>query len=61
VYEKPEDAKKAIADYNGAMLDEKILTVEFSGPVQVVPKIKKANAIAKGKTLRVGGRMGGRR
>ena len=56
VYEKHEDALKAIADYNGASLDDKILTVEFSAPVQKVPKLKSGNAINKGKTLRVGGR-----
>jgi RNA recognition motif-containing protein len=29
VYDKPEDAKKAIEEYHGAYLDDKILTVEY--------------------------------
>ena len=28
-YVRPEDAKKAISDYHGALLDEKVLTVEY--------------------------------
>lgn len=47
VYEKAEDAEKAIQEYHGAQLDDKILTVEFdSASVVRVPKIRKAgNAI----------------
>ncbi len=63
VYERAEDAKKAIEDYHGATLDDKILTVEFdSGNVVRVPKVKRGgNAIQKrGKTLRVGGGGAGR-
>ena len=29
VYENAEDAKKAIDEYNGALLDDKVLTVEY--------------------------------
>ena len=54
VYEKPEDAKKAIEEYHGAYLDDKVLTVEYDARA-VIPKTKAAG-IAKGKTLRVGGR-----
>lgn len=39
-YEKPEDAKKAIEDYNGAELEGKVLVVEFN-QVKRVPKIRK--------------------
>ena len=56
VYERQDDGQKAIEEYHGAQLDDKILTVEFDTFVRV-PKIKGANAIGKsGKTLRVGGR-----
>jgi RNA recognition motif-containing protein len=55
VYEKPEDAEEAIKQYHGAQLDDRILTVEYDSPV-IVPKVRSANAIGKGKTLRVGGR-----
>lgn len=58
VYERAEDASKAIEEYHGAQLDDKILTVEFDSAGMVrVPKIRKGgNAIQKsGKTLRVGG------
>lgn len=51
VYDEPADAKKAIEEYNGASLDDKILTVEFVAPIVVAPKIEKANRIGKGKTL----------
>ena len=54
-FEQPEHASKAIKDYNGAQLDERILTIEYAAPVHVVPKIKRVNAIGKGKTLRMGG------
>lgn len=59
VYEKAEHAKEAIQQYHGAQLDDKILTVEYAQAV-IVPKIRTANAINKGKTLRVGGRAGRR-
>lgn len=55
-YEEPEDAAKAIDEYHGAYLDDKLLTVEYDVNVIRVPKIKRgANAIKKGvgKTLRV--------
>lgn len=55
IYERAEDAQKAIQEYHNAQLDDRILTVELERPV-VVPKIKGGNAIGKGKTLRVGGR-----
>lgn len=64
VYERAEDAEKAILEYHGAQLDEKILTVEYDNANVVrVPKLRKGgNAIQKsgGKTLRVGARRGGR-
>ena len=59
VYDKPEDAKKAIEEYHGAYLDDKILTVEYDQKA-VIPKLKKAIGKA-GKTLVVGGRAGARR
>lgn len=41
VYERPADADKAIADYHGAQLDDKILTVEYNGANIVrVPKVR---------------------
>ena len=61
VYENPDDAAKAINEYHGAQLDDKILTVEQdSAKIVRVPKIRKGgNAIRKsGKTLRLGGRRG---
>lgn len=52
VYEKPEDAAKAIEEYNNAELDKRVLTVEYDVKAIVrAPKLIKA-----GKTLRVGGR-----
>lgn len=61
VFESPEDAKKAIEDYHGALLDEKPLTVEYDTKVIRVPKIKKG-INKEGRTLRVGDRRrGGRR
>ena len=59
VYEKPEDARKAIEEYHGAYLDDKILTVEYDQK-SVLPRIQKGG-IGKGKTLRVGDRAGLRR
>ena len=58
-YQQPDDAKKAIAEYNGAYLDEKVLLVEYdmvkrppsktggNGPIRV----QKFNSSNKGKTL----------
>ena len=46
IFENSEDAAKAIKEYHGAYLDDKLLTVEY------VPILKKVT----GKTLRVGGR-----
>lgn len=63
VYEKPEDAKSAIVEYNQAMLDNKILIVEYDLSATVrVPKLRRAvDNPKRGKTLRVGGNRGGRR
>lgn len=53
MYERPEDAAKAIEEYNNAQLDERVLTVELDIKAIVrAPKLTKAS----GKTLRVGGR-----
>lgn len=42
MYENAEDAKKAIEDYNQALLDNKVLTVEYDLSTLVkVPKIIK--------------------
>ena len=46
MFEKFEDARKAIDEYHGAYLDDKLLTVEYAP----LPERKK------GKTLRVGGK-----
>jgi RNA recognition motif-containing protein len=61
VYEDAKDAAKAIEEYHGAYLDDKLLTVEYDTKNVVrVPKIRSANAISKsGKTLRVQQRRGG--
>lgn len=55
VYENSEDAKKAIDEYNGAILDDKVLTVEYDVKnfIKGEPRLKK-----QGKTLRVGGGRG---
>jgi hypothetical protein len=37
-YEMPKDANKAISEYNGAYLDDKVLTVEFDNVVALVKK-----------------------
>ncbi len=64
-YEKPEDAKLAIDEYHQAMLDNRVLTVEYDlASLVKVSKIKglEGGAAKKGKTLRVGGgKQGGRR
>lgn len=41
VFEKPSDAMKAIEEYHGAYLDDKLLTVEYdNGPAVIkVPKV----------------------
>lgn len=36
-YEKPNDASKAISEYHGAFLDDKVLTVEYD----MVPQVTK--------------------
>ena len=59
VFDKPEDAKKAIAEYHGAYLDDKVLTVE-EDVKHIIPKTK-SGGITKGKTLRLGDREGLRR
>ena len=55
VYENAEDAKKAIDEYNGALLDDKVLTVEYDVKnfIKGEPRLRK-----QGKTLRVGGGRG---
>ena len=61
IYERAEDAKKAIAEYHGAFLDDKLLTVEFDNKNVVrVPKLRRPTGIKRGKTLRIGGRPGRR-
>jgi RNA recognition motif-containing protein len=58
VFENSEDAKKAIDEYNGALLDDKVLTVEYD----VQPFVKGEPRLRKqGKTLRVGGGRGAAR
>jgi len=37
-YEKPKDATQAINEYNGAYLEDKVLTVEFDNIVALVKK-----------------------
>ena len=70
VFEKAEDAKQAIEDYNQALLDNRVLTVEYDMASLVrVPKVVKRTSDEKiggevtrgGKTLRVGGMRGGPR
>jgi RNA recognition motif-containing protein len=61
LYENPGDAKKAIAEYNGAYLDEKVLLVEYdmvkrpssstAGQGKTPIKVQKFNPSNKGKTL----------
>jgi RNA recognition motif-containing protein len=53
VYEKEEDASKAIEEYHGATLDERLLTVEYD----LSALARKAGIASKGKTLRVGDRI----
>lgn len=63
MYESPEHAQNAIDEYNGALLDNKVLTVEHD--LSHIVKVAKIQGLAtvggkKGKTLRVGGgRRGG--
>ena len=62
-YERHEDAKRAISEYHGAFLDDKVLTVEFDMVPGVArpharsndgPQIQhRNNSSGKGKTLRV--------
>lgn len=65
VYEQEEDAKKAIEDYNQALLDNRVITVEYdlTSLVKVPKLIKRDQGEARraGKTLRVGGRGQGKR
>ena len=52
-FEKPADARKAIKEYHGAWLDDKILSVEFD-VVTINPNKPKATPEKKGgKTLKV--------
>ena len=39
-FERPEDAKQAVVEYNGAYLDDKVLTVEFDMVPQVTKIVK---------------------
>ena len=41
VYQRHEDAAKAIADYHGALLDDKVMTVEYDNALKV-PKVRDA-------------------
>jgi THO complex subunit 4 len=53
-FERPEDAKNAVKEYNGAYLDDKVLTVEFDVVPQVTKIVKPSteNIVTKGsKTL----------
>jgi RNA recognition motif-containing protein len=64
VFETFEDAQSAINEYHGALLDNKVLTVEHDlSHIVKVAKIQNtlgAGQAKKGKTLRVGGgRRGG--
>lgn len=63
-YETPEDAKCAITEYHGAMLDNRVLTVEYDlSSLVKVAKIRSSEGgapVKQGKTLRVGRVKGGR-
>lgn len=55
IFENIEDATKAIEEYHGAQLDDKVLTVEhdiFVRPAKVVSQVKG------GRTLNLGGERG---
>ena len=41
-FERPEDAKRAVNEYNGAYLDDRVLTVEFDFIQQVTQVVKEA-------------------
>jgi RNA recognition motif-containing protein len=41
VYENAEDAQKAITEYHGAFLDDKVLTVEFDSPKERLPRVSR--------------------
>lgn len=57
VYEKQEDAEKAIEEYHGAYLDDKLLTVEFEAPRVHKEKLTISKSGGRGgKTLRLGRR-----
>lgn len=56
-YDTPADAESAIQEYHGAMLDNRVLTVEYdlASLVKVAKIIRPEGAAPKqGKTLRVG-------
>lgn len=53
VYEKEDDAAKAIEEYHGATLDERLLTVEYD----LSALARKAGITKVGKTLRVKDRV----
>jgi RNA recognition motif-containing protein len=43
-FERPEDARRAVQEYNGAYLDDKVLTVEFDMVTSVTHVVKAENA-----------------
>lgn len=45
-YEKPADAQQAIAEYHGAFLDDKVLTVEFDMVPQLTKVVRPASAVS---------------
>lgn len=55
MFESPDDATKAIEEYHGALLDNKVLTVEHDlAAIVKVAKLNAAGGQKKGKTLRLG-------
>jgi len=58
VYEDPSDAAKAIKEYHGASLDERLLSVQYdtSHLVKKLPKTITIERPNKAKTLSLGGR-----
>lgn len=60
IFERPDDAKKAIDEYHGASVDGKVLTVEFDKEVGATAAkvVKKVGVMRKsgGKTLRIVGK-----
>ena len=52
-----DEADKAIQEYDGASLDERVLVVEHAVAPVRIPKVK-GEEVKNGKTLRVGGGRG---